>query len=311
MTSSSIPDAAGTARRRGGPQLYDFRRPNKFSREHIRALQIVGETFARQFSTVLATTLRAVSNVTLQSVDQVTYDEYIRGLENPSYMAILSLAPLPGASILHLELPVAMAVVDRMLGGPGEAPRLRRPLTDIEEHLLRSVLERALQELDYAFESLVKLEARVVTQESNPQFAQVASPSDMTVTVAFEMRVAEQRGRTTLCIPYDCLQPVLETIASQSLFSDRSAGDRANFTSRLEEALLEVPVDVTVAFNPVILTSAEIVDLQVGDVVPLHHPVKAPLTISADRVPCFSALTGRQGKRLASLVVDTERHERP
>ncbi len=133
------------------PVVYDFRRPNKFTREHVRALQIASETFARQFTTVLSTTLRTVSQVQAKGIHQLTYDEYILDVPNPTYLAILSLPPLAGASIFHLPLPVVMTAVDRLLGGPGTGPSLHRPLTEIEQSLVRDLLGRVLRELAYAF----------------------------------------------------------------------------------------------------------------------------------------------------------------
>lgn len=283
---------------------FDFRRPNKFSRDHIRAFQIVHETFARQLTTVLATTLRSVAHVTLTSVEQITYDEYIRSLPNPSYMTIVSLNPLPGAAMLQLPLPIAFASVDRLLGGTGESLSPKRPLTEIESNIMRALMERALRELEYAYESLVRVEAEIVQQEFNPQFAQVAAPSDMTITVLFEMRIGEKRGTASLCIPYDMMQPVLESLASQQLFADRAGRDPEQWIASLHNAVSEVTVEVCVNFNSVELASSDIVGLSIGDVIPLEHPVEVPLTVEVDGVPCYRAVTGRRGKRLACLIVE-------
>ena len=235
------PGSAPSGGRRGsGPQPYDFRRPNKFNRDHIRALQIVSETFARQLTTVIATTLRAVSTVTLAAVEQLTYDEYVRGVPNPSYLAILALDPLPGAAMLQIPLTIATAAIDRMLGGRGDTLDNLRPLTEIEESLMRTLTERALRELAYAFESLVKLEPRIMAQESNAQFAQITTPSDMTLTIQLDMKIAEARDRATLCIPYDTLAPVLDTLAGESLFAGRG-GNAAMFATNLHDALEDVP----------------------------------------------------------------------
>jgi flagellar motor switch protein FliM len=302
-TSQVVHSSRPAGRRGGPPQTYDFRRPNKFSRDHVRALQIVSETFARQFSTVLATTLRAVSTATFIEIEQLTYDEYIRSLPNPSHMVILSLHPLPGAAILSMELPMALASVDRMLGGTGEAGVKARPLTEIEANLMRGVVERGLRELDYAFESLVKIESRIMQLESNPQFAQIAAPPDMTIVICFEVKISEQKAKMTLCIPFDSLQPVLETFEAQSMFAGRGSVDPAVFLRQLHESVRDVPVDIHVTFKPVALTSAEVVDLEVGDVVPLHHSVNEPLTISVGNIGCFAGVSGRKGKRLACLVV--------
>jgi flagellar motor switch protein FliM len=293
-----------TTRRRSGPQVYDFRRPNKFSREHVRALQIVNETFARQFSNVLASTLRAVSQVTLTSVDQLTYDEYIRSTEAPAYLAILSLDPLPGAGILHLPLPVAMAAVDRLLGGSGSGVYPNRPLTDIESGLVRGLTQRVLRELSYAFESLVAIDAQLVMQESNPQFAQIAAPTEMVVVASFDMRIGDQAGQATLCLPYSALQGVLDSFVGKTQFGGHGADERSLAQAKIVDRLQAAAVEVSVAFNPITLSSGDIVGLQPGDVVPLNHRVDAPLTVSVAGVACHAAVTGRKGKRLACLIVD-------
>ncbi len=283
---------------------FDFRRPNKFSRDHIRAFQIVHETFARQLSTVLATSLRAVAQVTLRSVEQVTYDEYVRSLANPSYLTILSLNPLPGAAMFQLPLPIAFAAVDRLLGGTGESLSPKRPLTEIESNIMRALTERALRELEYSYESLVRVEAEIVQQEFNPQFAQVAAPSDMAITVIFDMRIGEKRGTATLCIPYDTMQPVLESLASQQLFADRTGRDPEAWAASLSAAVSEAPVDLRVTFDTVALASSDILELAIGDVIPLEHHIDAPLTVSVDDVACYRAVTGRHGKRLACLIIE-------
>src|SRR3546814_1045128 len=113
------------------PVPYDFRRPNKFNRDHVRALEIVGETFARQFTTVLSTSLRAVSQVQLVSVGQLTYDEYVRETDNPTFLGVIALHPLPGSSLLHIPLDIVMAMVDRFLGGTAEGAMPSRTFTAI------------------------------------------------------------------------------------------------------------------------------------------------------------------------------------
>jgi flagellar motor switch protein FliM len=273
----------------------------------VRAFQIVHETFARQLSTVLATTLRAGASSTFEKVEQLTYDEYIRSLPNPSYMVILSLNPLPGAALLQFPLPITFAAVDRLLGGTGDAASPKRPLTEIEQNLMRSVVDRALRELEYAYETLVRVEAEIVQQEFNPQFAQIAAPSDMVLVVSFEMRIGEKRGNATICVPFTTMAPVLESLASQTLFQDQRGEDPVLWQQKLESALYTVPVETCVRFDAVGLTSAEIVALQVGDIVPLNHPVDRPLSVTVDGVRCYDGVSGRRGKRLATLIVDVSR----
>lgn len=291
---------------------YDFRRPNQFGRDHVRALQIVSESFARGFTSTLSTTLRAVSQVQLASIDQLAYGDHVKALPNPTLLALVSLDPLPGAAMLHLPLPIAMSAIDRFLGGSGSGSYPNRPLTDIESGLIRGLITRALQELAGSFESLVPIEPAIVQLESNPQFAQIAAPSDMVVIETFDIRIGSHDDRMSMCVPAASLQPVLERVAGQSLFADRGgAVDRTATARALGDRIADVPVEVSVCFAPVALTSAEIVSLQAGDVLPLHHPVGDPLTLSADGVRCLAAVPGRKGKRLACVVVDSEIERKP
>ncbi|HZI37460.1 MAG TPA: flagellar motor switch protein FliM [Acidimicrobiia bacterium] len=291
------------------PVVYDFRRPNKFTREHVRALQIASETFARQFTTVLSTTLRTVSQVQAKGIHQLTYDEYIRDVPNPTYLAILSLAPLAGASIFHLPLPVVMTAVDRLLGGPGAGLAVHRPLTEIEQSLMRDLLGRVLRELAYAFESLTALEPAVLHQESNPQFAQIGSPSDMVIVFVYDLRIGGQAGEATLCVPFASLQPVLDEVAANSLLAGRVEADAESVRESLAGRMGAAPVTVSVSFPPVTLALSDIVDLRPGDVLPLEHRVDAPLEVSVGGLPRFAGRPGRRGKRLACVITSVAAKE--
>jgi flagellar motor switch protein FliM len=270
----------------------------------VRAFQIVHETFARQLSTVLATTLRAGASCSFGKVEQLTYDEYVRSLPNPSYMVILSLNPLPGAALMQFPLPITFAAIDRLLGGTADSASPKRPLTEIEQNLMRSVVDRAMRELEYAYETLVRVESEIVQQEFNPQFAQIAAPSDMVLVVSFELRIGDKNGVATICVPFSTMAPVLESLASQSLFQDQRGEDPAIWQQKLEVALSNVPVQARVRFNSVALSSSEIVALAVGDIVPLNHGIDEPVTVTIDSVHCYDAVTGRRGKHLAALIVD-------
>lgn len=308
---SAAPSSGGRRKRKTGAQPFDFRRPSKFSRDHARALQIVHETFARQFTTILSTTLRSVSQVSVASVDHVSYDEYVRSSPELSFLAILNVDPLSGAGILQLPLDIAMAAIDRLLGGTGEGAQPARALTDIESVLLRELVQRVLRELDYAFESLAKTSTSIVQLESNPQFAQVAAASDMVVVATYDVRIGSKESTASLCIPFAALQPVLEQVTGNALFVDRKGADPEESARAVAGRLTGVPVDVSVRFDPVTLTSSQILDLQVGDVLPLHHPVSAPLSVVADERTCAVAVPGSKGRRLAFMIVRPDEAEDP
>jgi flagellar motor switch protein FliM len=286
--------------------LYDFRRPNKFNRDHQRALQIASETFARHFTTTLSTVLRAVSSVNARPVGQLTYDEYIREIPNPSYLAVLSMEPLDGRSLFHIPLPLIMTAVDRLLGGTGFGPEPVRPLTDIEDSLARGLLRRTLHELAYAFESLTPIQPVLVNQESNPQFAQVASAPDMVVLMPFDIKIGGTQGEASLCIPFASLQPVLDEVTANAFDSKRTVTDPRALGLALRGVVAQSSVDVSVRLSSITLQSQEIVELTPGDIVPFHHAVDRPLNVAVAGVERFAAIAGRRGKRLACVIVDPD-----
>ncbi len=302
-------DQSGTPREKR-VSTYDFRRPNKVSRDHVRALQLVHETFARQFSTILSSTLRTLAPISVASIEQQTYDEYISPLPSPTFLSILEVDPLPGQGIFHLPLTAAMEIVDRLLGGPGGGAHPDRPMTEIEIGVMRGLLERVLRELTYAFESFMAVTTRITGQESNPQFAQVMSLSDMVVVATYTLGIGDQRWDMTLCFPFTMLQPALEAFTASKQSHTTDAGEVARTQQLLHDHLHEAPVDVAVQFKTVSLSASEVVDLQPGDVLPLRHRVDAPLTVTVGGVPCFAAMPGKQGRRLAAMVVPPpETHE--
>jgi flagellar motor switch protein FliM len=287
-----------------GPEPYDFRRPTKLSREHIRTLQIAYETFARQFATLLTTSLRAVSQVSLLSIEQLSYDEYIAGLSSPTIVAMFTIDPLPGTAILELSLSTGMACIDHMLGGPG-GPQPQRPLSEIETPLLNGMIERTLGELRYAFETIVVLKPEMTAIEYNPQFAQAGAASDAVIVASFELRVGTEECVATICLPFQSIFPKLQADQNATVLteSQRRARELAyrNVLSGLEGA----PIEVSVKFQPVLMHPADLIGLSPGDVVPLAHPTSAPLAVTTAGITFAHAVPGSQGTRLACLVVQS------
>ncbi len=289
---------------------YDFRRPNKFSREHVRALSIVGETFARRCSTALTTTVRTVCQVNVGAIGQLSYDEFISEVPNPTYLAIVELPPLPGSALVHIPLPVVMACIDKLLGGPG-GPGPKRPLTEIEASLAQGVVQRILAEFAYAFESLSPLQPNLVHQESNPQFAQIVGAAEMVVSIGFELRVGSECETMTFCIPLGALQPVLDEVAGNANRGTRADIDRRAVTAALVAGVERAPLTVRLHFDEVVLSSREILELRPGHVVALGHGVEQHLTVSVGDTRRFKARVGRRNRRLACQLLEAIPQEDP
>jgi flagellar motor switch protein FliM len=192
-----------------------------------------------------------------------------------------------------------------MMGGAGRGDHPSRPLTELELQLVRDIIERALPELRYAFEPVVATEPKIMSQESNPQYAQIAAPTDMVIVVAFDVRIESVSGLATLCIPFSSLQPHLEALSASSLYGNLSSANRAENQSRLHMHLGETPVSVSAQFRPVEVLARHIVGLKVGDVLPLSHPLDEPLTLIVDQTPTHNARIGRRNRHIAVLIDST------
>lgn len=290
------------------PQPYDFRRPIKLSREHVRTLQICYETFARQYTTLLTSSLRVVSQVSLVSIQQLTYDEYISSLASPTILVSMSLDPMPGTGILEFSLGAGMAMIDHLLGGPGgEQPQ--RPLTDLEVPLLRGQLDRILDELRYALDPHVNVTPKLTGIEYNPQFVQACSAGDAVIVSSFEMRVGEEECLATVCLPFASVFPSLQGDGRDAELTAGQRRAREIAHRNVVAALGTAPIEVAVRFEGVRMRSEQIVGLQVGDVVQLNHPTHRPLAVSAADLTFAHAVPGNQGPRLACLVVPSPEQE--
>lgn len=294
--------------RSAGPVPYDFRRPTKLTREHVRMLQMAYETFARRYTTQLTSTLRVASQVTLIAIEQITYDEYISGLDNPTCMVMVEMEPLPAKTIFEMAPSMPLVWVDHMLGGPG-GKQPERPLTEIETPLIYGMLDRVLAELKFSFESIVNLTPRIVGMEYNPQFAQAAAASDAVIIVSFEMRVGAEECIATVCTPFAGLLPHLTTDSGSAGLSaaQRQARDAAQRS--MTTGLGNTPVEVSVRFNSVLMSPRDLITLRPGDIVPLEHPVTNPLTVSSAGVTFAHAVAGSSGQRLACLVVPSPQED--
>lgn len=285
-----------------GYRVYDFRRPTRLSREHVRVLEMALDTLSRQWTTLLTTQLRSVCSVTFASVEQLTYDEYVSSLSTPTSLFVLELDPISGSGMLDVSVPVAMTVVDHLLGGPGRDGQPERTFTEIEGMLLHSVFERALAELGYAFEGVLPLAATISRTETSPQFAQAASPSDGFLVAGFELVVGSQSCLTTLALPFGDMFAALER-SLQGTSSSRERADRDAARQLVTARLTEAAVDVSVVVGPTPVRMADVVTLRPGDVVRLGHPISEPLAVTSAGMTFAHAVPGSEGTRMACLIV--------
>lgn len=308
------PRLGGLRRPRGEPRRYDFRHPSTLAREHVRTLQIVQETMASGFTTILSSSLRAVTHVAIRGIEQLPYEEYVRELPNPTLLTELKLAPLNGEALLQVPLPVAFAATELLLGGRGGPDQPDRAMTELERGLMHNIVELTLPAIRAGFEPVVELRPAVQGQEANPHFAQLAAPTDMVIVVTFDLKIEEVSGEINLCVPFTSLQPHLDALSASARLGALSADKLAEERARLHAHLSAAPVRPSARFRPLVATSEQIVGLTIGDVVMLNHPVEMPLTLEVDGTPVHDVRIGRVNRHYAVRVddsIDPGRHRRP
>jgi flagellar motor switch protein FliM len=284
-------------------KIYDFRRPDKFSKDQIRTIQMMHETFARLTTTALSAQLRALVGVHVGSVDQMTYEEFTRSIPNPTTLAIINMDPLRGSAILEIDPGISFTIIDRLFGGKGDPAKISRELTDIERSVIESIIVRILGNLREAWSTVLDLRPRLGNIETNPQFAQIVHPNDMVVLISFETKVGEVDGMTNLCIPYITIEPIISKLSAQHWYSSIRKGDsdenRAIIQQRLD--LVEIPLRCEV--GEVELPIQEVLQLQLGDVVKLTNTsISSDFVVKVGDRKKFHAIPGRVGNRLAIQI---------
>jgi flagellar motor switch protein FliM len=290
--------------RRGEARTYDFRRPTKLSREHVRVLQIAQEAFARQATTVLTTLLRAGARMELVGIEQFSYDDYLATLPDHVFIATFSIEPLAGKGMLAYSLDMAMASVDHMLGGSGAAEQPDRPMTAMETAITTHLLGRLLGELAAAFATITDLQPALGALEYNPQLAQAAAGSDTVMVGTFTMQIGRREGQATLVLPFSSFAQSLNNAASPQL-SESALRKRQWAAEALTERLNQVPVDVSVRFAPLSVSSEDLLSLAVDDVLLLRHSPNSPLEVTTNDVTFAYAIASNHRRRLAASIVPT------
>ncbi|MGY1914587.1 flagellar motor switch protein FliM [Blastococcus sp. SYSU DS0973] len=300
------PAAAGPGgrSRRGEPRTYDFRRPTKLSREHVRVMQIAQEAFARQATTILTTLLRTGARLELGGIEQFSYDDYIGTLPDPSFITTFSMEPLAGKGLLAFPLDIAMAMLDHMLGGSGNAAQPNRPMTAMETTITNHLLERLLDEFATSLSSITGIQPVLLGREYNPQLAQAAAGSDTVMVATFAMAVGSREGEATLVLPFSSFAQALNNAASPQL-SESALRKRQRAREALAARLNLVPVDVSVRFAPLTVSSSDLLSLAVDDVLLLRHPRDSPLEVTTNDVTFAYAIASNHRRRLAASIVPT------
>ena len=286
--------------------VYDFRRPNRVSKEQYRGLQGLFEAFGREFSITLPGYLRTVTRVDLTAIDQITYDEFMLSVSRPTSLTIVSMEPFSGSGIIELSPSLVFPVLDRLLGGPGAVLEKPRNLTEIEQRIIQKVIYMALSCWERSWAHVAELKFKILAQESDPLIVQIVPGSEMVILVGFELHIGEVAGTMNVCIPLMNIGPLLEKLSAQLSYSSKLPRDVAAKTrAQVQDVLTRVTVPVTADLGASRLFVRELLSLQEGDILQLDNPVSGYASVRVGDKQKFYAKPGRVGDESAVQIVSS------
>jgi flagellar motor switch protein FliM len=304
-TTSSFP----RPRPRQDVRTYDFKRPERVSKDQMRALEAIHEGFARNFGASLSGFLRTIVEVRVATIEQLTYSEFIHSLPNPTCFNLLNAAPLQGQLCLEISPLIIYPIIDRLLGGSNAELFIpQRPLTSIEWRLVKRITDRAVANLSEVWSNLVQVHFELAETESNPHLVQIVAPNEVVVVIGLELKMGNRAGTMTLCFPFNVIEPVMGKLATQSwLAYQRKAGSeqhREKITNHLKTA--EVELRAFLAETKI--TVNDLLQLQPGDIIPTTKAANCELLLQVEERNKF---TGRLYQYKGSRALRILRHVAP
>ena len=281
---------------------YDFKRPVKFSKEHLRTLEIIFEHYGRLLSTNLPVYLRKNVQISVTSSETVTFSEFSNALSNPVILSIVNFAPLSGNIITELSLNVGFAIIDRMLGGQGNALERPREFSEIEMAILEKILIVCMQLLREPWKNVIEINPVLDRIETNPQFAQIIAPSDMIAIVTLNIRIGEVDGLMNICLPYFTLESIMDNLNTKFWYSTMQENPDENYQEHLESLVKRVNVPLRAILGTSSISVNDFMNLQIGDIIRLDSEVGSDLTVYVGNIKKFTAVPGSSKEKYAVQV---------
>ncbi|PKR78629.1 flagellar motor switch protein FliM [Halalkalibacillus sediminis] len=288
---------------------YDFKRALRFSKDQIRGLTRIHENFARLLTSFFSAQLRSYVTISVASVDQVPFEEFVRSIPKRTILNIFSLAPLEGRLLFEVNPNVAYAMLDRTLGGRGASMNKVENLTEIETKIMSRTFERAMESLEEAWGSMVEVDAILEEFEVNPQFIQMVSPNETVVVISLNTTIGESSGMINICIPHMLLEPIISKLSVHYWMQNESSKAKPEDYHNLTKNLNHVNVDSKAVLGETSISIEEFLNLGLDDVISLDQKIDDPLKLYVNDEPKFHVQPGKKRNKLAVQILDEIRGE--
>ncbi len=290
---------------------YDFRTANRFSKEQIRTLNIIYDNFCGHFTTYLSGTLRAMCEVTVVSVEEQKYLEFTNSLPSPVILAIVSMPPLEGSTLLTVSPGIAYSMINRLLGGVDSTQDDTRNFTEIELVIVERLVRQFMRQLNESWEKVLKVNASLDRIETSQQFAQIVALNETIAIITLNVSVGGVEGLMNFCIPHLAIEPVSKLLNTKLLFSGGMDSNkrREPADKDIRARINNTSLPVSAVFNETTATVREVINLQIGDVIQLDHKVKDSLTVKVGHLPKFQATLGVKNNKYAVRIIDMIRED--
>ncbi|MCD7726666.1 MAG: flagellar motor switch protein FliM [Clostridiales bacterium] len=286
---------------------YDFKRPTKFSKEHLRTLEIIYEHYGRLLSTNLPVYLRKNIQVSVASSETVIFSEFTNALSNPVILGIVNFQPLGGTILIELAAQLGFAIIDRMLGGSGDPLEKNRDFTEIEMTIIEKIMVVCMQLMREPWKNVVDVNPVMERIETNSQFAQVIAPNDMIAIVTLNMKIGEVEGFMNVCLPFFTLENVMDKLNTKYWYANMQEQNEEDFEEYIEALIKRVDVPVKAVLGKTSISVNDFVNLQVGDIIRLDTEVEDDLTVYVGNIKKFTALPGSSKDKYAVRVTSVIR----
>src|SRR3989339_369168 len=289
--------------------LYDFKRPNRVSKEQLRAFRGIHDKMARSIASQISAIMRSIVEIQLHSVDQMTYGEFLMSLPNPTSFNVFSMKPLEGSGVIEINPSIAFPMLDRLLGGKGEPFDASREFSDIELSLFETILRVMMSTLKEAWGPVMDIFPNIESKESSPNVVQIVAQNEIVVMVVMEIIIGQSSGMMNICYPVIALEPVLPKLASRDLMLNETSSKKSR-NQELQVLLGGAHVNVEVNLGEAELSLHELLDLGEGDIIRLNIPADDVVNVSVDGKARFVGQMGlrrfRKSIQITSLI-DTEK----